>query len=124
MGEFIREPRNDHGERERANPWWDRAKLSLNRRVAEIGNNAWCEEGVTVRRDDETEVHDSTEPDLVVFEAAGDVAQGGLAVRGGAALVDLEAGVDISALVLGEPLCVLGERRKKEVKEDGDAAGE
>lgn len=124
VAELIGEPGNDHGQGEGAHPRWHRTELSLNWRVTETGKNGWCEEGVSVGWDDEAEVHEAAQPDLVVLEAACDVATGDLALDGGVALVDAETGGDVGALLLSKPLCVLRESWQEEEECECDEAGE
>ena len=125
--EAIREPGDDHGERKGASPRRNRAELRLNWRnllTAQVGNDGWSEVGVAVGWDDEAEVHETSEPDLVVLEAASDVAESDLALDGGLALVDLEAGCNVGALGVGQPFGVLWERREEEEEENCDEDGE
>lgn len=96
----------------------------MNWRVTKARKNGWCEEGVSVGWDDEAQVHEAAQPDLVILEAASDVAAGDLALNGGVALVDAETGDDVGALLLGEPLRIFWERWQEEEECECDEAGE
>lgn len=54
-------------------------------------------------RNDESEVHESAEEKLEVFEAVEDIFGGDATLEGGATLVLFESSLDIGAFVLFEP---------------------
>ena len=101
--EPVGEEGDDEGEDEGCGPGWDGVQLRADLCVAVGFYDARGEEGVAVGGDDEPEVHEGAEEELVVFEAVEDIARGDLALAGGAALVFLEAGADVSAFVFSEP---------------------
>ncbi len=88
-----------------------RGVLALERRTAVCG-------------DYQSEIHEASDEDFVVLEDVEDVGESDLALNGGAALVLLQAGFDVRALVFAEPGGVFGEIGDEEEEEDGDDAGE
>ena len=120
----IRGKGNDHRERKRTRPWWNREELCSNGGIAESFYDGGSEEGVAVCGHDHTEIHEAAYDDFVILEYAPDVSSGDFALFGGTALVNLEAGFDVFAFVGGEPFGVFREGGKDEEEADGDYAGE
>lgn len=87
-------------------------------------DDSWGEECVTVRGNNETKVHESANEDLIVFEDFDDVPNTDGAFGSGATLVLAQSSLDVGALFIVEPFCVLREIRDEEEEEDGDNAGE
>lgn len=107
--QLVAEVRHDHGEGEGRRPRRHRVQLRADGRVPVALDDARREEGVAVRRHDESEVHEPADEDLVVLEHVDDVPDSNRAFCGGAALVLAQAVFDVDALLVGEPFCVLGE---------------
>ncbi|KAI6776850.1 hypothetical protein HG530_000795 [Fusarium avenaceum] len=76
---------------------------------------------VSVRRDNKAEVHEATDDDLVVLEHVEGVAESGLALGAGVALISAQSCRDVVLLLWGEPLRLLGEAALKD--EDPAPAG-
>ena len=73
MLQLIREKSDDEGKHEGACPWRDAVQLGADLRIAVGADDAGGEECVAVGGDDESEIHESAEEELVVFEAVEDV---------------------------------------------------
>ena len=78
-------------------------QLSADLRIAVCFDDARGEEGVGVSGNEESEIHESTEEEFVVFEAVEDVFGGDTALASGATLVLFEPSFDVGALVFFEP---------------------
>lgn len=109
MLEAIREIRDRHSETESGGPRRHAVKLGLDRRIAIALNNGGGKVGIAVGRDDEAEIHHTTNEDLGILEYISNVSQFDGAFTGGSALVDLEAGFHIGSLRLRQPLDFFGE---------------
>lgn len=122
--ELVAEEGYDHREGEGCGPGRDGVQLRLDGGVAVCLDDSGGEEGVPVRGDDESKVHEPADEDLVVFEDVDDVLDADCAFSGGAALVLAQPPSDVGALFFVEPFCVFGEIGDKKEEEEGDDAGE
>lgn len=119
----VAQERNHHGEAESNRPWRHRVQLCLDHAVVVRRDNGRAEKGIAVRRHDQPKVHEAAQDDLDVSQDIEHVAERDLALDGIVALVGPEPGLDILALVLAQPLGLLGAvcvngRRKKTAETD------
>lgn len=103
MLELIGEESDDEREDEGTRPRRDAVQLGADLRIAVGFDDPRCEEGVAVGGHDESEIHESAEEELVIFEAVEHVCGRDAALAGGAALVLFEPGFDVGAFVFFEP---------------------
>ena len=104
MFEPIREKRDDERENEGSGPGRDGVQLCADLSVAVCFNDAGSEEGIAVGGDNESEVHESTEEEFVIFEAIYHIGKGNSALARGAALIFEKAGADVGTFVFAEPV--------------------
>lgn len=117
--QLVRQVRDGHAESKGSGPRWHGVELRLDGRVAVGLDDLGTEVGIAVRRHNQSEVHESADDDLRVFEHASNVSSGDGSFASGFALVDLESRFDIGAFVLGEPLYFFREVWQEEVEEEG-----
>ena len=119
MLEAVGNEGDDHTEAEGSGPGRYGVQLGLNGGVAVTLDDGGAEVCVTVRGDDQAEIHEATDDDFEVFEDVANVFGGDRAFAGGFALVDLESGLHVGALVFGEPFRLLREIGQQEEEEAG-----
>jgi hypothetical protein len=107
--EPVREPCDKHGEPKSGSPRGNTVQLCLDLRVAVGLDNGGREVGVSIRRYNQAEVHESANEDLGVLEHIHDVLGFYGSFARGATLVDLESGFDKRALGFREPFHFLRE---------------
>jgi len=73
--------RDDHTQREGGNPGGDRVELSLNGAETEGSEDSGGEVRITIPRNDEAEIHETTEDDLEILEDAENIPPGRLNIE-------------------------------------------
>lgn len=100
MSEAIGEIRNKHGKAKSSSPRRHTMELGLDGRVAVALDDGGRKVCIAICGYDQAKIHQATDKNLGVFEDICDVSRFDGALAGGAALVDLEAVLDIGTLRL------------------------
>jgi len=116
---IVRCSSDDHTHHETGNPGGDGVELSLNGAEAERSDDSGGEVGVTASRNDETEVHETTEDDLEVLEDAKDIPPGRLSDELGVTHILSEPCLDKGLLIIRQPFYFLREVRGQEKNDSG-----
>jgi len=110
---------DDHTQPKRDGPRRDRIELSLDRTVAERSDDGGGEEGIAIPRNDEAEVHETTEEDLEILEDTEDIPPSRPSVELGVTNILSEPGLDEGPLFLRQPLGFLREVRGEKEHDNG-----
>ena len=123
VSDLVRREGEAHREAECNHPGRNAVQLSFDLIVTVRPDDAWRKVGVTVGRNDESEVHKTTKNDLVVLKNSANALERSLAMATRRALVVGQLRLDVDTLFSSKPLDILWEIRQQEEKEEADEDG-